>query len=81
LLLRAPELLHDVNSHGAFRGAPVVSPAQESQIRRIMRSAIGKRPDVVDLNAFLALTPRSIRGNERALSTVTHEDLVSCLVR
>jgi hypothetical protein len=75
--LRLPPVwLHDVLAHYTFRHQAVMAAAQEPQIRRVDRSMVCDRLDVVNLEPFPALATRSVRGDKGALTTIADENKV-----
>ena len=68
-------------SEHVFRREPVVGAAQQSQVLRMVRATSSEWFDVIELEIFPALASCSICCDERALSSVSHKDLVPNFIR
>ena len=76
LLLLSPVWLHDALAERALRRESVVSAAKQPQVRRIMCSAGGKGPDVIDLKVSGALTTHPIPSHKRASAGIPDEHFI-----
>jgi hypothetical protein len=81
LLLLPPVWLHDALAERALRRESVVSAAKQPQVRRIMSSAGGKGPNVIDLKVSRALTTHPIPPHKRAPAGVPDEHFTPHTIR